>query len=143
MEKSIWFKPYRLTDIEWMSKNNMLEHIGIEIIEITNNSLRGKMPVDKRTKQPKGILHGGASAALAESLGSLASNLVVDSDKFSCVGLEINANHIRSVNQGFVYGTTFPIHIGRRTHVWNIEIRNEADKLVCISRITMVVLKNK
>jgi 1,4-dihydroxy-2-naphthoyl-CoA hydrolase len=138
---SIWFKPYQLTDIAWMSKGNMVEHIGIEITNIGENTLEGKMPVDHRTKQPTNILHGGASVALAESLGSLAANLVVNPEKFLCVGLEINANHLRPVSKGFVYGVAKPVHIGRTTQVWNIEISNEDGKVVCISRITMAVTK--
>lgn len=98
------------------------------------------MPVDHRTKQPAGILHGGASAALAETLGSMAANLCVDRSKKSCVGLEINANHIRQVRSGFVYGVAMPIHIGATTQLWDIQIRNDKDKLVCISRLTMAVL---
>jgi len=129
-----------LKDIEWMSKNTILEAIGIEITEITDNSIKGKMPVDSRTRQPAGILHGGASVVLAESLGSIASNLIIDNAKFICVGLEVNANHIRPVRKGYVYGIASPIHIGRKTHIWNIEIKNEEQKLVCTSRLTMAVI---
>ena len=124
-----------------MSKNTILETIGIEITEITDDSIKGKMPVDHRTKQPAGILHGGASVVLAESLGSIASNLTVDQTKYYCVGLDVNANHIRPVNKGYVYGTTIPIHIGKKTHVWGIEIKNEEGKLVSISRLTMAVIE--
>jgi 1,4-dihydroxy-2-naphthoyl-CoA hydrolase len=99
------------------------------------------MPVDHRTKQPYGLLHGGASCVLAETLGSVASALVVDADKFICVGLEINANHIRSAREGFVTGITTPIHIGASTHVWDIKIYDEREKLVCVSRLTVAILK--
>ena len=140
---SIWFKNYELKDIAWMSKDTILETIGIEIMEVTANSIKGKMPVDHRTKQPAGILHGGASVVLAESLGSIASNLVIDQDKYYCVGLDVNANHIRPVDKGYVYGAAMPIHIGKKTHVWSIEIKNEANKLVCISRLTMAVVEKQ
>ncbi|HEY0030330.1 MAG TPA: hotdog fold thioesterase [Bacteroidia bacterium] len=138
---SIWFKPYTLTDIGWMLKDNMCEAIGIEITELTPDSIKGKMPVDHRTVQPMKILHGGASVALAETLGSVASNLIVDNSKFACVGLDINANHIRPASTGFVYGEAKVIHIGRKTHVWSIEIKDENGKLVCISRLTMAVVE--
>jgi 1,4-dihydroxy-2-naphthoyl-CoA hydrolase len=98
------------------------------------------MQITNNTKQSMGILHGGASAALAETLGSIASNLIVDYNKYVCVGLDINANHIRSVKDGFVYAEAKPIHIGKKTHVWGIEISNEEGKIVCISRLTMAVL---
>ena len=101
------------------------------------------MPVDSRTVQPYGILHGGASAALAETLGSIAGMLVLDSEKEYCVGMEINANHIRSVRGGYVYGTAKPIHVGRKTQVWEIRIEDEEGKLVCISRLTLAVISRK
>lgn len=138
---SIWFKPYTIDEIQFMLKNNMSEVIGIEITEITPNSLKGRMPVDHRTVQPMGILHGGASVALAETLGSIASNLIVDHTKYTCVGLEVNANHLRPVGSGFVYAEASPIHLGKKTHVWNIEIKNEAGKMVCISRLTMAIVE--
>lgn len=141
--KSIWFKPYILADTQWTLKNNMAQALGIEIIELTPGSLKGRMPVDKRTTQAMNILHGGASAALAETLGSIASNLVVDVDKYTCVGLNINANHLRPVSSGFVYGEAKPIHLGRKTHIWDIEIKNEEGKLVCVSRLTMAVIEKK
>ncbi len=137
---SIWFKPYTLNDIQWMLKDNMCETIGIEVTELTADSIKGKMPVDNRTVQPMKILHGGASVALAETLGSVASNLIVDPAKFNCVGLDINANHIRPASSGFVFAEAKAIHIGKKTHVWSIEIKNEQGKLVCISRLTMAVI---
>ena len=127
---SIWFKPYTLSDIQWMLKDNMCEAIGIEITELTPDSIKGKMPVDHRTVQPMKILHGGASVALAESLGSIASNLIVDNSKYACVGLDINANHLRPASSGFVYAEAKPIHIGKKTHVWGIEIKDEKGKMV-------------
>lgn len=138
---SIWFKPYTVIDIQGLLKNNMAESLGIEITEITPDSVKGKMPVDHRTKQSMNILHGGASAALAETLGSIASNLMVDTTKYSCVGLDINANHLRPVHSGFVFAEAKPIHIGKKTQVWSIEIKNEQGKLVCISRLTMAVIE--
>lgn len=137
---ALWFKPYTISDIKWMEKDTMVETLGIEITEIADESLKGKMPVDHRTFQPQKILHGGASVALAETLGSVASNLIVDNTKFVCVGLDINANHLRPAKSGFVYGEAIPIHIGKKTHVWSIEIKNEEGKMVCISRLTMAVV---
>lgn len=138
---SIWFKPYTTVDIQGLLKNNMAESLGIEITEITSDSVKGKMPVDHRTKQSMNILHGGASAALAETLGSIASNLIVDSAKYACVGLDINANHLRPVSGGFVFAEAKPIHIGKKTQVWSIEIKNDQGKMVCISRLTMAVIE--
>lgn len=137
----IWFKDYTLEDIAWMSKGTMVEAIGIELTEIAPDSLKGRMPVDNRTMQPMKILHGGASVALAETLGSVAAGLVIDATKYICVGLDINANHLRPASSGFVYGEAKPIHIGKKTHVWSIEIKNEEGKMVCISRLTMSVLE--
>ncbi len=139
----IWFKQYKLEEIGFLLKNNMLEHLGIEIVELGDDFIKGKMPVDHRTVQPMNILHGGASVALAESLGSIGAYLTVDHTKFDCVGMEINANHLRPVSSGSVFGTAKPIHLGSRTQVWAIEIVNEANKLVCISRITMAVVERK
>lgn len=118
----------------------MLEHLAIEITELGNDFVKGRMPVDHRTVQPMSILHGGASVALAESLGSIGAYLTVDPTKYHCVGMEINANHLRPVSSGYVYGTAHPLHIGSKSQVWNIEIVNEKNKLVCISRLTMSVI---
>ncbi len=126
---------------EW-AVNTMTEHIGIEFTAIGDDFLEARMPVDHRTKQPLGLLHGGASVALAETLGSVAATLCVDETKF-CVGLEINANHIKAVREGFVKGITRPIHIGKQTQIWEIRITNDSDELVCISRITIAVLEKK
>ena len=138
----IWFNPnLSVEEIQPIIKGTMGEHIGIELIEIGENYLKGRMPVDHRTQQPYGLLHGGASAALAETLGSIASALVIDRSKFICVGLEINANHIRSTKQGFVIGTATHLHLGSTTHVWEIKIHDETKKLVCASRLTVAILK--
>jgi 1,4-dihydroxy-2-naphthoyl-CoA hydrolase len=121
-------------------QNTLVEHLDIEVIEIGEDYMVAKMPVDHRTKQPLGLLHGGASVVLAETLGSVAANCTVDPEKQFCVGLEINANHIKSAREGYVYGTTRPIHVGRKTQIWEIKIRNEQNQLTCISRITMAVM---
>lgn len=136
----IWFDNYTIDLIKQFKAEDMNAHLGIEFTEITADSISAKMPVDHRTRQPFGILHGGASVVLAETLGSTGAGLVVDPLKFRCVGLEINANHIRSVKEGYVVGTAKPVHLGKSTHVWAIEIKNEEGKLVCTSRITMAIL---
>ena len=118
-------------------------HVGIEITEIGDDYVTARMPVDHRTTQPYGLLHGGASVLLAESLGSVAGTMCVNVAEEAVVGLEINANHIRSVKSGFVYGVAKPLHIGRNTQVWEIKITNEENKLVCASRITLAVVKIK
>lgn len=140
---NIWKVKPEIEVLNEMSKNTMLPHIGIEFTELGDDYLKATMPVDHRTYQPMGLLHGGASAALAESLGSFASHLVVDSTKFDCVGLEINANHIRPKTEGTVTGITHPIHLGSKTHIWEIKIEDERGKLICISRLTMAVLPKK
>jgi len=140
----IWFnKALQLSDIQHFGDGNMGEHLGIHFSALGQNEIQGTMPVDHRTKQPYGLLHGGASVVLAETLGSVASALVVDHEKFMCVGLEINANHIRSARQGHVTGICTPIHIGSQTHVWDIKIQDDAGKLCCISRLTVSVLKRR
>ena len=143
MSKIIWFnKDISVADIEHLSANNMGEHLGMKFSEIGNDYLKGTMPVDQRTRQPYGLLHGGASAALAETLGSVASALVINPDKFICVGIEINANHVRGVRDGYVTGTCTVVHIGATTHVWDIRIHDNTNgKLVCISRLTVAILK--
>lgn len=137
---AIWFTGNSLEAVRLRGKNTMVEYLGIEITELGNDFLQGTMPVDHRTVQPMGILHGGASVALAETLGSLAANLIVDPKKNYCVGLDINANHIRSAKSGYVTGTARPLHLGGSTQVWSIEIKDEDNRLVCISRLTMAVL---
>ena len=114
--------------------------LGIELLEVGPDFLKGRMPVDHRTRQPMGALHGGASILFAETLGSFAAYLAIDTAHAVCVGQEINGNHLRSVQQGWVYGVARPHHIGGRSHVWGIEITDEQSKLVCIARLTMAVL---
>ena len=126
-----------------MSVNNMLAHVGIEFTGFGDDYIEAKMPVDHRTHQPLGLLHGGASVVLAETLGSIAANCCVDNTKQYCVGLEINANHIKSAKSGFVKGIAKPVHVGGRTQVWEIKIHNESKELVCVSRITMAVMDKK
>ena len=137
---SIWFKAYTLEEQQQLRKGNILEYLDIQVTELGDDYIRGTMPVDHRTIQPYGLLHGGASVVLAESLGSIASSLVIDPQKFYCVGLDINANHLRAVRSGRVTGTAKPIHIGRSTHVWSIEIHDDENKLINISRLTMAIV---
>lgn len=126
-----------------LNKNTMMEHLGIEFTAMGADFISAKMPVDHRTHQPFGLLHGGASVTLAETLGSVASHCIVDGSKQFCVGLEINANHLKAVKDGYVYGTAKAVHLGKSTHVWEIRINSEKDQLVCISRITMAILDKK
>jgi 1,4-dihydroxy-2-naphthoyl-CoA hydrolase len=141
---SIWFdKEITVEKLEPLGKGTMSEHIGIEWVEIGDNFLKAKMPVDHRTNQPYGLLHGGASCVLAETIGSVASALVMDHTRFQCVGLEINANHVHSATSGYVTGMAFPLHLGRSTHVWDIKIFNDNDKLVCVSRLTIAIIEKR
>ncbi|RME61831.1 MAG: hotdog fold thioesterase [Caldilineae bacterium] len=123
------------------SANTLVAHLGIEFVEVGADSITARMPVDHRTVQPFGLLHGGASVSLAETLGSMASFALVDPAQYTVVGLEINANHVRSVREGWVTGVVTPIHVGRRTHIWQIRITDEQGRLVCISRLTVAVIK--
>jgi 1,4-dihydroxy-2-naphthoyl-CoA hydrolase len=125
------------------SKNSMVGYLGIEFTKIGEDYLEAKMPVDHRTIQPMGLLHGGASVVLAETLGSVGSTMLIDMASQACVGLEINANHIKSAKSGYVYGKAQPVHIGKKTHVWEIRIKNEEGQLVCISRITIAIIDKK
>ena len=119
----------------------MSENLGIEFIEVGERYLTARMPVDHRTHQPLGMLNGGASLALAEIVGSMASNLWIDREKFVALGLDINANHLRGVKSGWVYGTASPLHEGKTTSVWEIKIKDEEGQLVCISRLTMAIIE--
>ena len=123
------------------SSSTMVETLGIKIIDIGEKFVSGKMPVDERTKPPIGLLHGGASAALAETLGSIGAGLQVDQSAHSVVGIEINANHLKSVKTGWVFGKALAIKLGRKIQVWEIEIKDEQDNLVCKSRLTLAVIK--
>jgi 1,4-dihydroxy-2-naphthoyl-CoA hydrolase len=140
---SIWFRPITLEDARrtFGSGGDLAHHLGIELTAIGTDFLSGKMPVDERTRQPFGLLHGGASVALAETLGSMAANFCVDTTKVYCVGQEINANHVRSARSGHVTGTARPIHLGSRSQVWDIRIEDEGGRLTCVSRLTMSVIE--
>lgn len=133
---------FDLEKLKEMDAKSIGGHLGIEYLELGSDFIKAKMPVDHRTKQPFGLLHGGASVVLAESLGSVASVLSLE-DPFTqrAVGVEINANHLRGVREGYVYGTVRPLHVGKRTHVWEIKIENEEGKLVCISRLTVAIVQ--
>jgi len=128
-----------IEEVNSLNKNTMMEHLGIEFMEIAQDYIIAKMPVDERTHQPMGLLHGGASAALIESLGSLGSALCVDLKKQHIVGVEVNANHIRSERSGFVYGKAHLIHEGRTTHIWQVDITNKDEKLISTGRLTVLV----
>ena len=138
--EQIWFDRADVEDMAVRSRGTMIEHLGIELLEVGDDHIKGRMPVDHRTRQPAGVLHGGASVSFAETLASWAASHCVDPVQKHIVGLEINANHVRSVREGWVYGTARPLHLGRTTHVWEIRIEDEAGRLVCASRITIAVL---
>lgn len=141
---AIWHNPaLQISDFAHYSKGTMGEHLGMLFTELGPDYLKATMPVDHRTKQPYGLLHGGASVALAETLGSIGAALVIDQENFICVGQEINANHIRGVRSGIVTGIAKPIHMGATSHVWEIKIYDEGEKLVCISRLTVAILKKR
>ena len=136
---AIWFDNYTLEQVIFMEKGSMSEHIGMEFTKIGEDYIQGRLKVTEKVRQPFGLLHGGASVALAESLGSIGANLIIDPSKFHCVGLDINANHLRGVREGYVYGEARPLHIGKTTQVWEIKLTDDTGKLVCISRLTMAV----
>jgi 1,4-dihydroxy-2-naphthoyl-CoA hydrolase len=136
----IWTTRPTVDDLHRIHRDTVVAVLGIEFTEVGDDFLCARMPVDARTKQPHGILHGGSSVVLAETLGSCAAHHCVDATAFRCVGLDVNANHLRSVESGWVTGRAEPLHLGRTTQVWQIEIRNEAQRLVCVSRLTMAVL---
>ena len=136
-------KQEKLKRINDSIQNTMTSTIGIEITDIGDDFICGKMPVDERTTQPFGLLHGGASAALAETLGSIGGGIKVYSNNETVVGIEINANHLKSVRDGWVYGKATPIRMGKKIQVWNIEITNEDDDLICVSRLTLAVIPKK
>ncbi len=141
---SIWFnKSLTLESFLPLGANTMAEYLGIEWLELGDDFVKAKMPVDNRTRQPYGLLHGGASCVLAETIASVGSAMVVDHNKFACVGLEINANHVRSARDGFVTAIARPLHLGANTHVWDIRITDELNKLVCVSRMTVAVIPRK
>jgi len=136
-------KGIRLEAINQMCQNTLVEHLGIEVIELGEDYIVAKMPVDHRTHQPMGLLHGGASVVLAETIGSIAASLTINQKLQHCVGLEVNANHVKGVRNGFVFGRTKAIHMGKSTQIWEITITNDQDELVCISRLTMAIIDKK
>ena len=141
---SIWFdKELSLEKIRPLGKGTMSEFLGIKWVELGEDFISASMPVDHRTKQPYGLLHGGASCVLSETIGSVASAMVVDHTSFICVGLEINANHVRSAREGIVTGVARPLHLGASTHVWDVKIMNEKNELVCVSRLTVAILPRR
>lgn len=134
---TLWKTRKNVAQLNHSSKDTLADYLGIEFVEVGDDYLKARMPVDRRTRQPAGILHGGASAALAETLGSVAAGLCVDPEQQRIVGLDINANHIRPVHDGWVIATTRPIHVGKTTQIWEIRIHDEGEKLVSISRLTV------
>lgn len=138
----IWKKDITISQLNERIDLGLSQHIGIEYLELGDDFISARMPVDHRTHQPMGLLHGGASAVLAETLGSIGSLLLLEDPQAAPVGLELNCNHIKSIREGWVIGTAKPIHIGRKTHVWNIEIRNENQELICVSRLTTMIIQS-
>ncbi|MCL7988311.1 hotdog fold thioesterase [Sphingobacterium sp. lm-10] len=137
----MWFKEYSLEEINTLFAKNMTGFLGIEAVEIRDDAIIARMPITDKVKQPYGLLHGGASVVLAESVGSVATNLIVDPDKYVGVGLEVNANHLRPVLSGEVIATCTPLHIGGKTHIWDIKIRDSKGKLTCVSRLTVAIIR--
>lgn len=139
---AIWYNnDLDLDDLQSLSADTMAHYLHMKWVEVGNDFLRMSMPVTQHVKQPYGIVHGGASCAMAETIGSMGSYLVVNPDKFRCVGLEINANHIRSVREGTLFALAKPVHLGRSTHIWDIRISDEKNQLTCISRLTVAILE--
>ena len=138
---TIWRSLRTIEELNSGRAGTMLEHLGMEFTEIGDDFIRGTMPVDGRTRQPYGLLHGGASVALAETLGSMGSTLCIDTDEYQCVGQEINANHVRPARTGLVIGTARPVHVGGRSQVWTIDIVDDLRRLVCTSRLTVAVVR--
>lgn len=141
---SIWYrKNYIIQELNDLGRGTMAENLGMQFTEIGEDFLKLQMTVDHRSKQPYGLLHGGASAAMAETIGSVASSMCINNEKQICVGMEINCNHLRGVREGIITATVKPLHIGASSHVWDIRIEDENQKLVCVSRLTVAVLKKR
>lgn len=141
---SIWFdKNLSVEKLKPLGLGTMTEHLDLEWVEVGDNFLKARLPVNQKTIQPYGLLHGGASCVLAETLGSVGSAMVIDHSKYYCVGLEINANHIKGVRKGYVTGVATPLHLGSTTHVWEIRMYDESEKLTCISRLTVIIIPRK
>lgn len=141
--KTKWAHPVNIDFLQNFSRHTLAETLGIEFTQIGEDFIEAKMPVDARTHQPFGLLHGGASVALSETLGSVAANLCVDGTKYQCVGIEVNANHLRSVSSGWVTGRATALHVGRSIQVWETRIADEAGNLVCVSRLTVKVQEKR
>ena len=137
----IWKVKPDISVLNQMREQTAVGHLGIEFVEVGEDYIAATMPVDERTRQPMGLLHGGASVLLAETLGSVASTLCIDFPRQQCVGLEINASHLRAVREGQVRGVARPMRLGRRVHVWDIRIADEQERLVCVARLTMAILE--
>ncbi|SKB86470.1 1,4-dihydroxy-2-naphthoyl-CoA hydrolase [Sphingobacterium nematocida] len=137
----IWFRKYALTEVNTIFDKYMTQLLGIKAIEINDDSIIAAMPITDNVRQPFGILHGGASVVLAESIGSVASNLIIDPEKYAGVGLDINANHVRSASEGMLTATCSALHIGKTTHVWDIKMHDDNQKLICISRLTVAIIE--
>ena len=138
---TLWRNLLSVEQLNSSREGTLIGHLGIEFTEIGVDFVRATMPVDGRTRQPYGLLHGGASVTLAETLGSMGAMMCVDPDEHQCVGQEINANHVRAARSGIVTGTARPVHVGSRSQIWTIDIVNEADKLVCTSRLTIAIIR--
>lgn len=139
----IWFRDYTLEEVNNIFAKFMTGYLEIRATEITDDLMIAAMPVTDKVKQPFGILHGGASVVLAESVGSIASNLIIDPEKFAGVGMEVNANHLKSISEGLLFAWCSPLHIGQKSHVWDIKIKNEKGQLICISRLTVAIIEKK
>ena len=138
---SIWKSPLTVQEMNSLHEGTMVPHLGINFVDIGADFLSATMPVDQRTRQPYGLLHGGASVVLAETVGSMGAVMCIDMQEYQCVGQEINANHVRAGRSGLVTGTARPVHLGGRSHVWAIDIVNDAGKLVCTSRLTVAIIR--
>lgn len=138
---SFWFKTYKISDFAPLIKGTMMEALDMEIIEVGEDTVSGRMPIGPNTIQAAKLLHGGASVALAETIGSVASYLIIDPDKFICVGQSIHANHLRSGSKGFAHALAKPVRIGKTSHVWDIDIKDDEGKLLCVCRLTMAIIK--
>lgn len=141
---SIWYRnDYTIEALNDLGRNTMAEALGMRFVEIGDDFIKLQMSVDQKVKQPYGLLHGGASAAMAETAGSVASSMCINNDKQICVGMEINCNHIKGVKEGLIIATAMPLHLGASSHVWDIRIVDERQKLVCISRLTVAILRKR
>jgi len=140
---NIWFKVHSLEEVNSIFQTYMTGYLDIKAIEIREDALVVSMPITDKVRQPFGILHGGASVVLAESAGSVASNLVIDADRYAGVGMEVNANHLKSAHNGTLFALCSPLHLGQKSHVWDIRISDDTDRLICVSRLTVAIIEKK